>query len=209
MMRKIFLILTIVWMAVIFAFSARPADESEEDSIQVGMMIGRIFIPEFEEWSQESRYEFAERIDHPVRKTAHATEYAILGLLVAGAYIRGGTSPHLIYAPRGCAGIRIRIMSAEADPNPARKTRERVLNKNGGKDRSERTGIGKGILIPWAVATVYAATDEFHQLFVPGRSGQISDVLLDSAGVMAGLLVLAAVRSCRKSAGNFQKNVEE
>lgn len=168
MMRKIFLILTIVWMAVIFAFSARPADESEEDSIQVGMMIGRIFIPEFEEWSQESRYEFAERIDHPVRKTAHATEYAILGLLVAGAYIN-----------------------------------------NGGKDKSERTGIGKGILIPWAVATVYAATDEFHQLFVPGRSGQISDVLLDSAGVMAGLLVLAAVRSYRKSAGNFQKNVEE
>ena len=27
--------------------------------------------------------------------------------------------PHLINAPRGCAGIRRSVMSADADPNPA------------------------------------------------------------------------------------------
>lgn len=33
---------------------------------------------------------------------------------------------------------------------------------------------------------VYAATDEFHQLFVAGRSGQLLDVGIDSIGAFAG-----------------------
>lgn len=53
------------------------------------------------------------------------------------------------------------------------------------------------ILLPWAISSLYAATDEIHQLFVPGRSDQMSDVILDSAGAMAGILVLAAVRKIR------------
>ena len=35
----------------------------------------------------------------------------------------------------------------------------------------------------------YAVTDEVHQLFVPGRSGQITDVLVDGSGSAAGMLV--------------------
>lgn len=38
---------------------------------------------------------------------------------------------------------------------------------------------------------VYAATDEFHQLFVAGRSGRFSDVCIDSAGAVVGVLVFA------------------
>ncbi|GEL07377.1 VanZ family protein [Salisediminibacterium halotolerans] len=41
----------------------------------------------------------------------------------------------------------------------------------------------------WVLATVYAAIDETHQLFVPGRSGEVSDVLLDSAGALFGLML--------------------
>ena len=38
-----------------------------------------------------------------------------------------------------------------------------------------------------SVASItYAATDEFHQLFVPGRSGQLSDVMIDGAGAVLG-----------------------
>ena len=44
------------------------------------------------------------------------------------------------------------------------------------------------------ITTAYAATDEMHQLFVPGRSGQVSDVLLDSAGAIAGLALLGGIR---------------
>lgn len=45
----------------------------------------------------------------------------------------------------------------------------------------------------WLAAAVigwsYAATDEFHQLFVPGRSGQLRDVVIDGCGVLTGLLL--------------------
>ena len=47
----------------------------------------------------------------------------------------------------------------------------------------------KSFLQPGLTGALYAASDEFHQLFVPGRSGQISDVLLDSAGVCFGVLL--------------------
>lgn len=33
----------------------------------------------------------------------------------------------------------------------------------------------------------YAVTDEIHQLFVPGRSGQISDILIDTSGAILGM----------------------
>lgn len=46
----------------------------------------------------------------------------------------------------------------------------------------------------WALLVVfaYAGSDEFHQLFVPGRTSLFSDVLIDTAGGAAGLLVLWA-----------------
>jgi VanZ family protein len=44
----------------------------------------------------------------------------------------------------------------------------------------------------WAflLALFYAASDEWHQTFVPGRSGQISDVLIDALGALAASLWL-------------------
>lgn len=43
------------------------------------------------------------------------------------------------------------------------------------------------------VCALYAVSDEVHQLFVPGRSGEVRDVFIDTAGAAAGiLLVLSA-----------------
>ena len=39
------------------------------------------------------------------------------------------------------------------------------------------------------IATLYAATDELHQLFVSERSAQVLDVLIDGAGSLIGTLV--------------------
>ena len=47
--------------------------------------------------------------------------------------------------------------------------------------------------ISLGISALYAVTDEFHQLFVPGRSGQVKDVLLDSCGAAVGLLILLLV----------------
>jgi len=50
------------------------------------------------------------------------------------------------------------------------------------------------------LAALYAATDETHQLFVPGREAAVRDVLLDTCGAGFGLtLTWLAVRG-RKSA---------
>ncbi len=47
--------------------------------------------------------------------------------------------------------------------------------------------------------TFAALCDETIQLFVPGRSGQITDVWLDTAGYLTGaLLTLLLFRLCRK-----------
>ena len=49
----------------------------------------------------------------------------------------------------------------------------------------------RAYLLPWGIATVYAASDELHQRFVPGRNGCVSDVCLDSFGAISGVLVYA------------------
>ncbi len=48
-------------------------------------------------------------------------------------------------------------------------------------------------LIPIGFCFVSAAFDEFHQTFVPGRGGRISDVLLDTLGSAFGVLCFAAL----------------
>ena len=49
-------------------------------------------------------------------------------------------------------------------------------------------------LIPFLIASLYSVSDEVHQFFVSERTGTPVDVLIDSAGALAGvLLVYAAV----------------
>jgi VanZ family protein len=51
--------------------------------------------------------------------------------------------------------------------------------------------IRKGWLLLTAqlICSLYAASDEFHQGFIPGRSPQVRDVLIDSAGAFVGILI--------------------
>ncbi len=49
-----------------------------------------------------------------------------------------------------------------------------------------------------ALAALYAASDEFHQAFVPSRQASVWDVLLDTAGAAFGLFCLWAVGRWRK-----------
>lgn len=54
-------------------------------------------------------------------------------------------------------------------------------------------------LILWSelISALYAATDEFHQLFVPGRSGQLTDVFIDGAGALIGCLLFYLINNRR------------
>lgn len=44
--------------------------------------------------------------------------------------------------------------------------------------------------ITFLISFLYACSDEFHQLFISGRSGQFTDIIIDSTGCLIMLLHL-------------------
>ena len=48
--------------------------------------------------------------------------------------------------------------------------------------------IKKAIIIAFLGTFLYACSDEFHQLFIPGRSGEFRDVMIDSTGGIIGIV---------------------
>lgn len=55
-----------------------------------------------------------------------------------------------------------------------------------------RSAIAGGICL------IYAVSDEIHQLFIPGRSGEIRDVLIDFCGAMSAVAVLFLITKFSK-----------
>ena len=47
----------------------------------------------------------------------------------------------------------------------------------------------KAILIPFLFSSLYALSDELHQLFVEGRSCQLTDACIDSFGALTGIMI--------------------
>jgi len=65
-------------------------------------------------------------------------------------------------------------------------------------------GAGRGWKLDWAllalaIATAYACSDEFHQIFVPGRGASVHDVLIDMAGASLAQVILWWLLVKRKS----------
>ena len=73
-------------MIIIFCFSSRTAEDSTKDSMGIGYALSSVFVPDFNELSEDEKYAIAASIDHPVRKMAHAVEYTILGILLSGGF---------------------------------------------------------------------------------------------------------------------------
>ena len=56
-------------------------------------------------------------------------------------------------------------------------------------DALRRSGVQgyRWIMLALGICILYAGTDELHQLLVPGRGGQLMDVIIDSAGGVVGI----------------------
>ena len=138
--------LLLLCMVMIFRFSAQPASESEQVSGGVAYRIVETWSHlTGTEYTQSEMEAYADRIDYPVRKLAHMTEYGILCLL-ACAFVHGYSGNWKVC---GISAV--------------------------------------------AVVALYAATDEIHQLFVPGRAGRFPDVCIDTLGAVIWLLLLIAL----------------
>ena len=51
----------------------------------------------------------------------------------------------------------------------------------------------KRFFISLIFGIIYATTDEIHQLFIQGRSGNFIDVLIDTSGVLFGIILILGI----------------
>ena len=137
-------------MIGIFYFSSQPAKVSGDLSGGLAYRIVQLTTDVLGlNCSPEELLLLADKIDYPIRKLAHFTEYALLGMAVALGILYG-------------------------------------TNLHRGSRR-------KQYCLVQLIGCLYACSDEFHQLFVPGRAGRISNALIDNAGVLVGWCIFALV----------------
>lgn len=55
------------------------------------------------------------------------------------------------------------------------------------------------ILVSMLICVLFAMSDEFHQVFVPGRVPLITDVLIDSCGALLGTTLYSMIRKVNYS----------
>ena len=139
--------LAIGWMFFIFSMSAEPAEMSTETSGNTIRKIFELVYPGFKNMEEADQIRIIDESQFFVRKAAHFSMYAVLGILLTV-----NVSYHI-------------------------KNRRLIL------------------LLPLLIGILYSVSDEIHQTFVPGRSGQISDVILDSFGVLFGCAIIVIIVS--------------
>ena len=60
------------------------------------------------------------------------------------------------------------------------------------------TRYDKKIIIAILLCIIYATSDEIHQIFVPGRSCQITDIMIDSLGSIMGIYLYKLItKKCK------------
>ena len=130
----------------------------------------------------------SEAIHLLIRKLAHFTEYAALGISLGFLIWSNDQSAVISLEEESNQGIDASLNDESDEDCKASDSRPNRL----------REGI-----IAWAIGAVYSITDELHQYLVPGRSCQFMDVIIDSSGVLFGVAI-AALLKWRK----WQKNLD-
>lgn len=58
------------------------------------------------------------------------------------------------------------------------------------KSKSEKERLRKNIIYTCIFCIIYAIFDEIHQIYVPGRTGKLIDVIIDTLGSCMGITLL-------------------
>lgn len=157
--RRLILFSALAVLAVavmIFLFSAQDADASGQTSGTFAEWLMRLMRPDADKLSRRMRSRLLKQYQAGVRKAAHISEFALLGLF-------------------------LRLLM-EWLPVKWKKS------------------------VSWAAGTLYAVSDEIHQLFVSGRSCQALDVGIDSLGVLTGVFAMVGlIRLFRGSKGKKRR----
>lgn len=125
--------IVILWMMLIYNFSAQVAD----DSNQLSTGVTELVVEAVEKVVPKADLD-VETLNGIMRKNAHFIMYFVLGILVFSAL---------------------------------------------GNDLS----LPRRFVAALLICSLYAVTDEVHQMFVPGRGPAVFDVFIDSLGTCAGI----------------------
>lgn len=61
-----------------------------------------------------------------------------------------------------------------------------------------RVEVKRNFVLTFVFCFLYAVSDEVHQFFVPGRAFAITDILIDTAGAVFGLIIAAFFNYIKK-----------
>lgn len=150
-------ILVILWAGLIFFMSSMDTNESNgksktiindvvEKSVETTNGLG---ITD-KHPSENKMNQVIEKLNYPLRKAAHASEYFIFTILIL------------------------------------------IALKNSGVKGNKR------FIIALVICFIYACTDEYHQTFVNGRTGQFSDTLIDTFGGFVSCLMYTFMMKINK-----------
>ena len=135
-------------MALIFAFSAQPAEESDQLTKIPAEPVTDAVSSLMGEMDDSEALALYNVVAGVIRKMAHFFEYALLGMMIL------------------------------------------LLCRSYGYN---------WWLLPVMIGTLYAASDEIHQLFIPNRFGTVTDVLLDTIGLICGVRFLLYIINHRRN----------
>ncbi len=81
-LRIVLAVLIALNLAVIFGFSGENAEKSTQTSSTVTEEVAKVVVPDFENKPPQEQQAIVKKMDPPVRKIAHFSEYASLGALI-------------------------------------------------------------------------------------------------------------------------------
>ena len=154
--KTILCILIFTNFITIFGFSEQNGEQSTGLSRKITLDVLNTF-GEYEEPLTEKQEAQVLNVEYIIRKLAHFSIYAVLGLLLMSLAITFD-----------------------------------YTNK-------------KRILLCLLIGILYASLDEFHQSFTPGRTALVTDVLIDTLGVITGSLIVYLITRfiCKRKSLNI------
>ena len=85
--RFVSIVLVVLWMGVIFSFSAQNGTESKKTSGGLVEFVAKIINPDFENLSEKEQEDAKNAVSEFVRSAAHFFCYAVLGFLSLNALL--------------------------------------------------------------------------------------------------------------------------
>ncbi len=165
-------LLVVFMMVLIFYFSAQNAVRSSGVSGGMSQWLVEKISGIFALPLKENQIVFwGEILEMPLRKGAHFTEYMVFVLITC----LHGLARFYYRRENGDGGLGKNRSSSDRQPE---------------KIKAKPCMLGRE-LKPWLKMSVlfcilYAASDELHQYFVPGRACRLFDVGVDTAGILFG-----------------------